>query len=109
VITLGIEELAVDELAADEPGLDRIDEDGPTELPTEDAGWLLAGTKLDDPPPPPPQANSNVDTHNSSVRTLQSNIGKAIVVLMSYPMWPTPLLIQTDYTKHSQDHQRAQK
>ncbi len=117
MITSGREELAADELAIDEPGLDTIDEDigdefaseSPIELPAEDAGLLLACINPDDPPPPPPQARSNVQTHTSSVRPLQDNIGRAIVVLMSRPIWPTPLLIQTDYVKHSQDHRRAQK
>jgi hypothetical protein len=103
VITPGVDEITTDEL-----GVDGIDDDSEdmvfAELPTEDPGLLLAGTKLDDPPPLPPQANSNVDTHNSSVRALQCNIARAIVVLISRPMRPTPLLIQTDYIKHSQDH-----
>ncbi|MGV8837431.1 hypothetical protein [Cellvibrio sp.] len=117
MIALGGEELAADELAIDEPGVDAIDEDigdeltseRHTELPAEDAGLLLACTNPDDPPPPPPQAMSNVQMHTSSVRPLQDNIGRAIVVLMSRPIWPTPLLIKTDYVKHSQDRRRAQK
>ena len=90
-----------DELTADEPMLDtldedvvdELDEDELTELPTDDKGLLLVGTTLDDPPlPPPPQASRSVDTHNSNIRLTQASTDRVIIVL-SRPMWPRPLLI----------------
>lgn len=89
LITPGMDELSVDEVGVDgiaDDIADELDDEMPTELPTEEAGLLLVGANLDDPPPPPPQANSNVQTHTSSVRTFQRSIGRAIVVLISSPI-----------------------
>ncbi|MDO8343097.1 MAG: hypothetical protein Q7T48_07865 [Cellvibrio sp.] len=83
-------ELAADELDTEniEDDIeDGIEEETLTELPLEEAGLLLAGVKLDDPPPPPPHANRKAHAHTSSVRPPQSNIGRAIVVLIFNPMW----------------------